>query len=905
MAVSIAPPNNIPFDDSIFEDAPLLVALGNPGTGKTTALKKFILDYVEQTRAQTQARYSGIPIFVSLREFARKLDSKEKEYSLLEFILDNARSSLNIVCSKDFFTYYLDGGECLVCFDGLDEVTALGQRQKITNIVETFIHRYPRNRYIVTSRLVGYEQAPLSRRLFRHYIVQPLDDSNIRKYIHSWYMSREKSTEGAQDRAAELINKVMGNERLYELAQNPLLLAIIAIVHKVEAELPHERVKLYDRCSEALLVTLDAVKRLESSDYNKEYYKYRREILEAVAYWMQTELIEKDSREVIVNEADLHLFVAKRLKDDKTFSLSEKDAWQQAEGFLKFIKERSGLLIELGEKQFSFVHLTFQEYFAASYIISEHIYDFNDMWDVVKQYLFYPNWREVILLFLGGLNKFRKFPTMMLNNIMKASVEYEPILRRKLILVTDCFADNIRMEVDLQNEIVNQWVEVIRTPFCPNQRDVALTALKAIRQRPIVKDRLQQIVTDVSESAEARVALATLYVEDKFMPDWIHKILTDIVLDAEVSTSIRSLSLGYILRVSPYFEETRLLVNRLLETGKSGYSVLANVTIGRYQAGIGAKYLRFLREEIRQADVIEFSEADSRFAMVFGIDGWEVAWSCLLKHIEQADFAAEQLKALFVIGRSELPKIKETLPEQFNDRLVKLIADILKNTLEDYGAETVDWLLALDYPIEELFSLILDFDRRVELDNWNIKFVLGLFERLFRKLQNPTPNEWIEKIAKNAHSTLQISFFEALCRHDSWLVQEFASRLSKDNYSSETMWAVIRALGRQRLLTDELKELLVNPLLEQTENHWTKGYAAELLIADSLDNESAAKIMIEVAREQSNDHISRADLARTAANLGEVEEGVKILQELITDITIPEEVRNSAFRALNGVTLNQ
>ena len=42
------------------------------------------------------------------------------------------------------------------------------------DLVEAFIRRYPRNRYIVTSRTTGYRQVILSERTFQSYLVQPL-----------------------------------------------------------------------------------------------------------------------------------------------------------------------------------------------------------------------------------------------------------------------------------------------------------------------------------------------------------------------------------------------------------------------------------------------------------------------------------------------------------------------------------------------------------------------------------------------------------------------------------------------------------------------------------------------------------------------------------------------------------
>src|SRR5207302_3779471 len=137
----------------------------------------------------------------------------------------------------------------------------------------------------------------------------PLREEDINTYIYKWYNSRGKSQAEADNRANELFGTIMKSERLRELASNPLLLAIIALVHRIEAELPHERVKLYDKCSEALLTTFEAVKRLGRTDSEKEYYRYRREILEALAFWMHTERGGTSVREGIVNDADLRLYI--------------------------------------------------------------------------------------------------------------------------------------------------------------------------------------------------------------------------------------------------------------------------------------------------------------------------------------------------------------------------------------------------------------------------------------------------------------------------------------------------------------------------------------------------------------------------------------------------------------------
>ncbi len=82
-----------------------------------------------------------------------------------------------------------------------------------------------------------------------------------------------------------------------------------------------------------------------------------------------------------------------------------------ADEFLEFVKKRAGLFIEIGDKQYSFVHLTFQEYLTASHIITsnEHLSVEDGIWNVVKDFFLLLN---IYFKFLNSLlnNFFRNIP---------------------------------------------------------------------------------------------------------------------------------------------------------------------------------------------------------------------------------------------------------------------------------------------------------------------------------------------------------------------------------------------------------------------------------------------------------------------------------------------------------------
>lgn len=93
------------------------------------------------------------------------------------------------------FARALAMGRALVLFDGLDEVR--DDRQAIVRALEAFAREWdaPGNRFVATSRIVGYPEAPLDPDLFAVVTIQPLSDDLIRAFIERW--SRAYAAMGA------------------------------------------------------------------------------------------------------------------------------------------------------------------------------------------------------------------------------------------------------------------------------------------------------------------------------------------------------------------------------------------------------------------------------------------------------------------------------------------------------------------------------------------------------------------------------------------------------------------------------------------------------------------------------------------------------------------------------------
>ncbi len=471
-----------------------LVVLGDPGAGKTTLLKYIALAFAGRRSDRLGLDEDRLPIFVRLYDYAAKQAERQGDYSLVDYLYTQARENLLLTLEPGFFESELERGRCCVCLDGLDELAGAGVRREITAAVAALANRYPRNRYLVTSRLVGYEEAPLDRRDFVHHTVLPFADDDIRAFVQKWYTAREKDPVAVNERAAHLIKTIMDEPRIKTLGVNPLLLTIIALVHRIEAELPHERVKLYDKCVTALVETWDKVRGVTVEDRQRPYYKYRRRLLEQLAFWMHSQAGET-GRAREVKEGDLELQLTRFLLDNPKLQLDDEVARQEAQDFIRLAKARTGLLVERGDGVYTFAHLTFQEYLAASDMEHRLAHSIDALWNEIRPRLHDPHWREVILLLLGSLNKFEKHPTELVRRIFESRDKYEDVLHRHLYLAARALADKVDVTINLHRQIVSALIAVLHAAS-PIERSDAFSVLESLKEDAYTIEHLLDLVAE-------------------------------------------------------------------------------------------------------------------------------------------------------------------------------------------------------------------------------------------------------------------------------------------------------------------------------------------------------------------------------------------------------------------------
>lgn len=88
-------------------------------------------------------------------------------------------------------------GAALVIFDGLDELLDSSRRADVSSIIERFCTEYPLVKVLVTSRVVGYDQARLDDRQFTRFMIRGFDDDQVKAYVLKGFAREDGISRGA------------------------------------------------------------------------------------------------------------------------------------------------------------------------------------------------------------------------------------------------------------------------------------------------------------------------------------------------------------------------------------------------------------------------------------------------------------------------------------------------------------------------------------------------------------------------------------------------------------------------------------------------------------------------------------------------------------------------------------
>ena len=425
---------------------PYIVVLGDPGSGKSTLLKYLALRWA---KLSPQERVSApLPLLVELRKYVQNKEEKECG-NFLEFIESGSGWVGHL--PKHILHDELKRGRGIVLFDGLDEVFDPQRRSQVIAQIHDFTQDYPNVKTIVTSRVIGYQQQRLKKANFHHVMLQDFTPEQVAEFIRRWH---ELAYRDGRKKAAtrERLEKAIAQSRaIRELAANPLLLTMMAILNRNQ-ELPRNRTKLYEEASKVLLYRWDmegkvklAHEKLDPDIFDEAL---KQKICRAIAYRMQ--LGAQGLQGNIIPREELREAISECLT-----GVVGNQATVFAKLIIEQLRQRDFILCRLGghnEDYFGFVHRTFLEYFCGWAFVwqfeKERSIELEDLkTEVFGKHWQDESWHEVLRLIAGMLDG--KFVGEMVEFLLGQMCEpaFNPNRRLKkesflnLLLAADCVAE--------------------------------------------------------------------------------------------------------------------------------------------------------------------------------------------------------------------------------------------------------------------------------------------------------------------------------------------------------------------------------------------------------------------------------------------------------------------------------
>ncbi|HEX8353018.1 MAG TPA: NACHT domain-containing protein [Pyrinomonadaceae bacterium] len=315
------------------------IVLGGPGTGKTTLMKSLVTSVVKG-RAREEALKDLIPVFVVLRNLAKKEHTVEQ--AVVAAFADH-----HFPGAEKFVASALEQGKLLVILDGLDEVGASRDfvAEQIQNFCEFDDQRAEQNRLIVTCREHSYRTKDLQGVIPEVVRVEPFANHHMRVFLQGWPPHKGRT-------AMKLYSLIQNDPQIRDICRNPLLLTILTGLYldTDNFELPSSRERFYKDAVDELLVHRPERRHVRQAFDADD----KRQILERVAL---------DRLETVTRHEDPEEFTQEVIRQ-KAEEVLRREKFDPRE-LVRELVEVNGIVKPGNEGSYTCAHRTIQEYFAA------------------------------------------------------------------------------------------------------------------------------------------------------------------------------------------------------------------------------------------------------------------------------------------------------------------------------------------------------------------------------------------------------------------------------------------------------------------------------------------------------------------------------------------------------------
>jgi energy-coupling factor transporter ATP-binding protein EcfA2 len=369
------------------------VILGDPGAGKSTLAQHLAHVY----SAPRTGEFGVVPFVVTLRTYEEW--KKSEHGSVIAYIAAHIVENFQVTVPDGAVEYLLLTGRAFVLFDGLDELINIATRREICDVIANFADLYASATVLVTSRKIGYFEAPINTTRFNTTTLLSFTDDDVEAYVANWFAVDQRLD--IRTREAIVRSFLDESESVRDIRANALMLGLMCNLYRGVRAIPQNRADLYEKCAAMLFEQWDAGRGITTSHVLKADAK---SALQDVALWMYTtpELSDGVMEKQLVHR--LTDFWSKRFED-------RQRAMDVAKELVSLWKGRTWVLTDVGTTGdqpglvYKFTHQTFLEYFAAVELVRRNP-STAALWEQLQQPLTEGGWEIVAQLAIQKLDEF-------------------------------------------------------------------------------------------------------------------------------------------------------------------------------------------------------------------------------------------------------------------------------------------------------------------------------------------------------------------------------------------------------------------------------------------------------------------------------------------------------------------
>jgi hypothetical protein len=421
-----------------------LVLLGEPGLGKSTALKHLETDTAKATlQKKDVAGPKLIPIRIELKKYKGQDELESLLAARVNEILKKTPTSLSADMTESTHivkTWLNDGAfQFLIILDALDEVSPEHHAPAIDALKDLL--NYP-HRFVISCRTANYNQS--LDKIAQPFVLIPLESDEVGEYL-----GKALGEKGV----ALFKEQVASNAKVLSLASNALFLSMIVEISERDIKLPRNRGLLFRGFVEAM-----NLRRLQSGDRPT----------------ISLDIVETAMRALGAETLDRKV---------SRPGLGELRRWkipcdgQSLEAVLAEAQKYRFLLSDgSGGTEVEFIHPLLREYFAAEYLNELSVTSESDFNRDIDKRLVDQQWREAIIMLAGFSKSSTKLVTLIAARLKADTISGQ------LFKPTDLFGRLFGFLRGTQTDWLMQCWENSASNADPAVRNAVIDALRAVIQ---------------------------------------------------------------------------------------------------------------------------------------------------------------------------------------------------------------------------------------------------------------------------------------------------------------------------------------------------------------------------------------------------------------------------------------